>query len=140
MTLSRSGFTVVTDMRIPPEDQIPQFLGHPAGGPLYREQVIPHPWTEGREERASNDLLGSHARNFLDCIKSRKRPVADVQDAHRVAAACHLANLSLRLGRTIRWDADKEEIIGDPEASALLVRAYRKPWDEGLRSVKGTEA
>jgi hypothetical protein len=48
--------------------------------------------------------------------------------------ACHLANISLRLGRKIHWDAEKEEIVGDREASALLVRPYRKPWDDVLRS------
>jgi hypothetical protein len=76
-----------------------------------------------------------HARNFLDCIKSRERPAADVEDAHRVSAACHLANISLRLGRTIHWDAETERITGDPEASSLLVRPYRKPWDDVLRSM-----
>jgi hypothetical protein len=48
--------------------------------------------------------------------------------------ACHLANISLRLeGRSIRWGASREEIVGDAEASKWLVRPYRKPWDEVLR-------
>jgi hypothetical protein len=75
-----------------------------------------------------------HVRNFLDCIKSRQRATADVEEGHQVSVACHLANLSLRLGRKLRWDADKEEIIGDREASAHLVRPYRKPWDQVLGS------
>ena len=53
-----------------------------------------------------------------------------------MTTACHLANISLRLGRKLRWDADKEDITGDREASAYLVRPYRKPWDEVLRSFK----
>jgi hypothetical protein len=57
-----------------------------------------------------------------------------VEQGHRTAVACHLANISLRLGRKVRWDAEKEEIVGDREASAMLVRPYSKPWDEVLRS------
>jgi hypothetical protein len=89
------------------------------------------------KERASNDLLAAHARNFLDCVKSRQRPAADVEDAHRTATACHLANISLRLGRKIRWDAAKEEIVGDTEAAAMLERPYRLPWDDILGGLKG---
>ncbi len=80
--------------------------------------------------------MGAHAQHFLDCIKSRQRPVADVEDGHQVTTACHLANLSMKLGRKLRWDPEKEEIIGDKEANSLLVRPYRKPWDDVLRSFK----
>jgi hypothetical protein len=87
-------------------------------------------------KRGNGDLFVAHARNFLDCVKSRKRPSADVEDGHRTVTACHLANISLRIGgRAIRWDAEREEIVGDKEASAQLVRPYRKPWDEVLRLV-----
>jgi predicted dehydrogenase len=136
MSLSRGGYEVVPDMRQPPENLIPPFLGQPAGGPQLQPAVKPVPWTEAAKQRASNDLFASHARNFLDCIKSRERPVADVEDGHRTATACHLVNLPLRLGRELRWDAEKEEVVGDPEASARLARPYRAPWDEVLRSLK----
>jgi hypothetical protein len=53
-----------------------------------------------------------------------------------VATALHLANISLRLGRRIVWDAEKEEIVGDAEAAPMLARPYRKPWDAELRSLK----
>jgi hypothetical protein len=77
-----------------------------------------------------------HARNFLDCVKSRRTPNAPVEDGHRVATACHLANISLRLGgRLLRWDPEKEQIIGDPEANRWLDRPYRKPWDDLLRGL-----
>jgi hypothetical protein len=75
-------------------------------------------------------------RDFLDCVKSRREPLSDLESAHRVATACHLANISLRLGRKIRWDPKKEEIIGDAEAARWLVRPYRAPWD---RELKGLE-
>jgi hypothetical protein len=58
-----------------------------------------------------------------------------VEDGHRTAVACHLANISLRVGRKVRWDPDNEQVIGDPEASAMLERPYRKPWDGVLRSL-----
>jgi hypothetical protein len=52
-----------------------------------------------------------------------------------VATVCHLANISLRLGRRVRWDATREEIIDDAEAARMLVRPYRAPWDRELKSL-----
>src|SRR5260370_1302046 len=103
----------------------------PPGG-----SVRPELWTGAlKEGGSSNEQFDLHVRNFLDCIKTRQRPIADVEDGHRTATACHLANISLRVGRKVRWDAGKEEIVGDAEASKLLVRSDRKPWDAALRSV-----
>jgi hypothetical protein len=79
----------------------------------------------------------NHARDFLDCIKSRKVPVSDVASGHRVAVACHLANLSLRLGRSLRWDFKTETIPGDADAARHLVRPYRGPWDKELKALLG---
>jgi hypothetical protein len=69
-------------------------------------------------------------------MKSRQTPISDLESAHRVATVCHLANISLRLGRRLRWDAAREEIVDDPEASRMLVRPYRAPWDQELKSLK----
>ena len=77
----------------------------------------------------------AHARNFLDCIRSRKTPVSDVESGHRVAVACHLGNLSLRLGRSLRWDAKAEMVPGDAEAVRQLTRPYRAPWDKELKAL-----
>lgn len=60
-----------------------------------------------------------------------------MESGHRVATACHLANLSLRLGRSVRWDAAREAVVGDPEADALLERPYRAPWDAELKALRG---
>ena len=136
MIISRAGFSVIPDVKGAPENQIPQFLGHPVGGPVLHPETRVGPWTEALKQSTTNDLLASHARNFLDCIKSRGTPIADVETGHRVATACHLANLSLRLRRKLRWDAEKEEIIGDSEAAQQLERPYRKPWDEILAPLK----
>jgi hypothetical protein len=81
------------------------------------------------------DQFRRHARNFIDCVRSRHEPAAGLEAAHRVATACHLANLSLRLDRKLRWDAERESVIGDPEAEALLERPYRAPWDAMKRAL-----
>jgi len=69
-----------------------------------------------------------HARNFLDCIKSREAPVASVEIGHSTANLCHLGNIAMLLKRKIRWDPAKEEILGDAEAAAMLDRPLRAPW------------
>ena len=51
------------------------------------------------------------------------------------ATARHLANISLKLGRKLRWDADKEQILDDAEANAMLTRPYRRPWDAELKAL-----
>ncbi len=66
--------------------------------------------------------------DFLACIKSGKRPVCDIEIGHRSTNMSLLAMLSLKLGRSIRWDGDKQVIRGDPEANKLLRRDYRQPW------------
>ena len=76
------------------------------------------------------DCTDLHARNFIDCIRSRQRPVADVEIGHRSTIVPHLGNISYRVGgRKIRWDADKEQIPDDPQATALLARQSRAPWN-----------
>jgi predicted dehydrogenase len=133
--IDRSGFEVVPDEKTNPANAIPVFRGHPAGGPA-RETVKPQPWTEARKAAGSSDeQFDLHVRNFLDCVKSRQRPIADIEDGHRATTACHLANISLKVGRKIHWDPDKEEILGDREATAMLERPYRKPWDAVLRGL-----
>jgi predicted dehydrogenase len=70
----------------------------------------------------------SHHGNWLDCIRSRKQPICDVEIGHRSATVCHLGNIALRTGRKITWDPVKEEIVGDKEAAQMLARPYRMPW------------
>jgi predicted dehydrogenase len=135
MTVSRAGFEVIGDTKVPPENAVPTFKGHPAGG-VARQEVKPELWTPSLQEKGSSDeQFDLHARNFIDCIKSRQRTIADVEDGHRTAVACHLANLSLRLGRTLAWDPVKEQILGDREAAGMMRREYRKPWDQVLRGL-----
>lgn len=137
MTIGRSGFDIATEMKIDPNNAVPQFKGHSAGG-VAKSQVKPEPYTTAIKEKGSSDeQFDLHVRNFLDCVKTRQRPIADVQDGHQITTACHLANISLRLGgRSIRWDPDKEQILDDKEAAAMMRRPYRKPWDRVIEELK----
>jgi predicted dehydrogenase len=71
---------------------------------------------------------GDHFLDFVECIKSRGRPMSDVASACRSVTACHLANIAVWLNRPIKWDPVKEEIVGDAEASRWLDRPRRAPW------------
>jgi predicted dehydrogenase len=70
-----------------------------------------------------------HVRNFLDCVKSREKPVGDVEVGHRSTVPCLLGNIALRTGLKLQWDAEREQFRnGTAEAAAMLRREYRKPW------------
>ncbi|HVV72542.1 MAG TPA: Gfo/Idh/MocA family oxidoreductase [Verrucomicrobiae bacterium] len=66
--------------------------------------------------------------DFLKCVKSRKDPYFPVDIGHRVSTVCHLANLSIRLGRKLKWDPEAERFQNDDEANAMLSRPMRSPW------------
>lgn len=72
-----------------------------------------------------------HYRNFLDSVKSRKPTVTPVEVAHHSAIPGHLGLIAMLVGRPIKWNAKKEVIVGDSEASKLLTRNYRQPWKLG---------
>jgi len=141
MSVSRSGYEVFPDRKANPFNTMAGILGgHPVGGP----QPTPEPqdqfWTEKEKDNSGDGAKDyvQHARDFLECIRSRKQPAADIASAHAVATTCHLANISLRTGRKITWDAQNEQIVGDREAAAMLVRPYRSPWDQELRRLNVT--
>jgi predicted dehydrogenase len=73
-------------------------------------------------------LSTAHIRNFLDCMRTRKPPHVDVETGQRATTVPHLGNIAYRTGRKIRWDADREKIVDDPQASELLTRTYRAPY------------
>jgi len=70
----------------------------------------------------------NHAQDFLNSVRNRKETVNPIESAVRSDAISHLSNIAIRTGRKIKWDPDKEVIIGDPEASKMLDRPLRKPW------------
>ena len=68
--------------------------------------------------------------NFIDGIRTRKRPVCDVSIGHRSATVCHLGAISLRLGKPLRWDPTEERFVGPSrdEANKMVSREIRSPW------------
>ena len=83
-----------------------------------------------RPERVGKlDAIINHMGNFFDCVVSRKQPISDVESQHRSVSTCHLANISMRVGRPIKWDARTETIIEDSEANAMLRREQRKGFE-----------
>ncbi|MCL2623495.1 MAG: gfo/Idh/MocA family oxidoreductase, partial [Planctomycetaceae bacterium] len=77
----------------------------------------------------TNDSTAFHIENFFDCVRSRKEPVASAAIEHRSITACHLTNISLRLGgRKLQWDPVTENIVGDAEAQAMQSRDQREPY------------
>jgi predicted dehydrogenase len=71
----------------------------------------------------------AHTHNFFECIKTRKRPNADVEIGHRSNTVCHLVNMVRDLNRPLKWDPKKEEFVGDAEANKLLSRPRRKGYE-----------
>jgi len=96
-------------------------IGHTVGWKLYG------PKNKLVAEAAGSADLPAHHDNFLDCIRGDQKQLnADAMTGHLSASLCHLANISARVGRTLEFDLDKETILGDREAAALLGRKYRK--------------
>ncbi len=70
-----------------------------------------------------------HMGNFFRCVHSRKDPIMDVENAHRVATLCHLGNIARWLGRSLKWDPEKEVFPGDDEANEYLDIPRRKGYE-----------
>jgi predicted dehydrogenase len=83
---------------------------------------------EVRATGGNRNLTSLHARNFLDCVKSRARPNADVEIGHRSTTMALLANISLLTRLRLEWDGQREVITNSAEANKLLHYNYRKPW------------
>jgi predicted dehydrogenase len=131
LSVDRASLEVAPDPLIPPEDQIPSFTG-PRRAAAERQLRTEPLKLEGFDQ--VRDQFVPHVRNFLDCVKSRAVPISDLESAHVTATSCHLVNVALKVGRTIRWDAAKQDVVGDAEASRLLTKEYRSPWDRELRA------
>ncbi len=108
----------------------------PQGGrekPVHRDVTMeldkyPEDRDEKDLERHVAPAIRGHMKDFLQAIASRGKPVADIEEGHISTASCILANLSQKLGRSLTWDAEKQQVVGDEEANKLLRRPYREPW------------
>jgi myo-inositol 2-dehydrogenase/D-chiro-inositol 1-dehydrogenase len=99
--------------------------------PLQRDQFAVYQNDNlSRPERVGKlDAIVNHMGNFFDCIETRKTPISDIESQHRSVTTCHLANISVRTGRAIKWDPEAEMILGDDEAAAMQSRPQREGFE-----------
>jgi predicted dehydrogenase len=75
------------------------------------------------------DAIINHMGNFFDCVQSKRKPISDIDSQHRSVSTCHLANISMRLGRKLQWNPETEFFVNDTEADAMLKREQRKGYE-----------
>ncbi|MAG93538.1 MAG: dehydrogenase [Planctomycetaceae bacterium] len=102
-----------------------------AKNPLPREDFkqYAHDNLTRPERMGKLDAIVNHMGNFFDCLRSRNKPVSDVESQHRSVSTCHLGNISMQLGRPLKWDPKKEQFIGDAAADKKLSRDQRKGFE-----------
>jgi predicted dehydrogenase len=89
-----------------------------------------NPLPEGAiEEVYGGKVSENHTANFIEAMKSRKQPISDVWSHNRMLEVCHLSNIAMRLGRELKWDPAKREIIGDTQANSFLARENRQGFE-----------
>jgi len=81
---------------------------------------------------ASNEIhlyeSRNHHHNFIDCVRSRRETICPAEVGHRSISAGLLGEIAIYTGRTLKWNPETEEVIGDPVAAGLLSRSFREPW------------
>ncbi|MEW6236358.1 MAG: Gfo/Idh/MocA family oxidoreductase [Candidatus Omnitrophota bacterium] len=99
---------------------------------VWRGGLIAEPKELLQEKLGPNDVhfyrSPGHERNWMDCIRARRRPICDAEIGHRSVTCAHLGNIALRLGRKLQWDPEREKFVGDEEANRWLFKPYRAPW------------
>jgi len=103
------------------------------GEPVHRDvtyefEQFPEDRTEKDLERHVAPAIRNHMKNFLHAIDTRSKPVSTIEEGYISTASCILANNAMKLGRTLTWDQQAQQVTGDPEANGLLTRPYRAPW------------
>jgi predicted dehydrogenase len=108
------------------------FIGNKGKIEIFRGRVTSNPADIAKEPTRPDEVhlykSDNHMQNFLDCIKTRKKCVADVEIGHRSITVCHLGNIARWLNRRLRWDPVKEVFPDDAEANTYLDRERRKPY------------
>ncbi|MEN6537277.1 MAG: Gfo/Idh/MocA family oxidoreductase, partial [Bryobacteraceae bacterium] len=110
MTLSRAGYSIVPELRKGQFADSTRFLVN------QEETVLPQ-----KDENR-------HFEVFLNNIRARKQPEANPVTCHHATAVGHLMNISWEVGRSIRWDGERNQVLDDPKANALVTKPYRAPW------------
>lgn len=102
--------------------------GRIVGKPV--EDLADNPLPEGAiEEVYGGPIPQNHSVNFIESMQSRKQPISDVWSHNRMLEICHLSNIAMRLGRELKWDPVKREVIDDSEANTFLARESRKGYE-----------
>jgi predicted dehydrogenase len=99
-----------------------------SGKPLFEYDKFPEDETEKDLERHVASAVRWHMQDLLKNIETRGKPVADIEQGYISSTSCILANLSMKLGRSLEWDAAAGRVKNDDEANKLLTRPYRAPW------------
>ncbi|WP_437229109.1 Gfo/Idh/MocA family protein [Planctomicrobium sp. SH661] len=98
------------------------------GAPV--EELNTNPLPEGALEKVyGGPIPSNHQENFVNCIKTRERPISDVWSHHKAMTTCHLANIAIRLNENLAWDAKKEEVTNNPLAQSMQRREQRKGYE-----------
>jgi len=93
---------------------------------VHKEKAIPA--VSGKREEDPEQCRVNLVGNFFECVRTRKRPVMDIERGHHVTAVAHLGNLALRTGRSIEYDAENMHVIGNDRANRMITNPYRAPW------------
>lgn len=109
-----------------------RFKGSEGTLDISREFLDSKPANIAKQELKDTDerlyYSDNHYNNWIQCIKNRTLPVADVEIGHRTATICNIGNICYRLRKPLDWDPEKEEFRNDPEANKLLTKDYRAPY------------
>ncbi len=113
-------------------DFIPRGSGQPLhGDAVIEEDKYPTDTTDVKDWRMELHVASAirgHMKNLLEAIDNRGRPIADIEQGHISSASCIMANVAMKLGRTLEFDPATHTIVDDAEATGLLKRPYRKPY------------
>lgn len=94
------------------------------------EDLKDKPLPDGAIEKVyGGKVSANHTANFIEGMRARKQPISDVWTHNRMLEICHLSNIAMRLGRELKWDAEKREIVGDSQANSFLARENRKGFE-----------
>ena len=96
---------------------------------VIKDNPLPADMTASFISAPPEEVHHRHIVNFFDCVKSRATPRSDIFTHVRNLSTCHLANIAMRLGRKLRWDATAQEIVGDDEANSFQSRPQRKGFE-----------
>jgi predicted dehydrogenase len=108
------------------------FYGTKGQVEVSREFIDTRPESLLRHRFGPNDVRlyqsDNHYANWLDCVRTRQKPICDAEIGCRSATVCHLGIIAHQLNRTLKWDPAKEQFVGDEQANRLTGRTFRSPW------------